>query len=763
MRKQIISLLIFCLPLIAFSNNKLDNSSKIFLANYKSAAQKNNSCKRSIPNKLHTTRDIDDDASVVSALITLNNNQSLCELDAYNISIIATAGDMALISGNLEDLIAVSESTFVKAFSFGGNEDPLLDKARQSSSIQQAHNGETLPASFKGTGVICGIFDHGLDPNHINFYNSDLSSTRIKSLFHFNGRYGSSISYTSAEEIASFTTDKKSTSHGTHTLGCMAGGFNLAPDYTSGIEGSYAYIFSPSANKATITSARKFPFYGSAPEADIVACCGEFYDANIIGAVSKIINYAKEAAQPAVINLSIGAILGPRDGSDATARFLNNQASDAVIFVSAGNDGDKKVSISQELSPEKTSICTLLGPSGDISGVVDIWSSTSSPFVFSPVIVDKTTGKIVFRYDCNEVTESALAIVTKTYDDDSFIYNDVMDEAFEDGYFQFSTSNNSATNNRYSCQLSFDFVRNKALNPSGNLVPGIIIAGEAGSRIDIAMRTNNAEFASMGIDGWEDGNGSMTINNLACGNNIISVGAYTSADKWPTLNGNIYKYTIGNYELDKVCEFSSYGKTVNGRTLPDVYAPGASIISSYSKDYIEANNLSNDNISGRISFNGRNSYWVADQGTSMASPIAAGIAALWLEADPTLTPDKILEVINATSDNADTASTENNAPTARKINAAAGLKYILKQAGLQNITPNAERAIITPKASNVYEVFIPGKNMVSVNIYNTSGQLVSRQREKGDTILIDTNNLHKGIYILNVDDDGNTTRRIIVN
>ena len=39
---------------------------------------------------------------------------------------------------------------------------------------------------------------------------------------------------------------------------------------------------------------------------------------------------------------------------------------------------------------------------------------------------------------------------------------------------------------------------------------------------------------------------------------------------------------------------------------------------------------------------------IAESGTSMSTPVVTGIIALWLQADPTLTPAKIKEVLAAT-------------------------------------------------------------------------------------------------------------------
>ena len=42
---------------------------------------------------------------------------------------------------------------------------------------------------------------------------------------------------------------------------------------------------------------------------------------------------------------------------------------------------------------------------------------------------------------------------------------------------------------------------------------------------------------------------------------------------------------------------------------------------------------------------GRTNYWGVMSGTSMAAPVVSGIMALWLQADPALTHDRVHGII----------------------------------------------------------------------------------------------------------------------
>lgn len=83
---------------------------------------------------------------------------------------------------------------------------------------------------------------------------------------------------------------------------------------------------------------------------------------------------------------------------------------------------------------------------------------------------------------------------------------------------------------------------------------------------------------------------------------------------------------------DDVADFSSRGKTPYGLDKPDIVVPGVNIISLRSPNSY----LDKLQKSARV----ENDYFTLS-GTSMATPICAGIVALMLEKDPTLPPSQV--------------------------------------------------------------------------------------------------------------------------
>lgn len=90
--------------------------------------------------------------------------------------------------------------------------------------------------------------------------------------------------------------------------------------------------------------------------------------------------------------------------------------------------------------------------------------------------------------------------------------------------------------------------------------------------------------------------------------------------------GSIDKY-------GKVSFFSSCGPTLDGRIKPDLVTPGESV---YFANIIE----------------GQKSFWYS-HGTSLSSPIAAGIASLILSCHPNLNPKEVEKALKKSADKAD--------------------------------------------------------------------------------------------------------------
>lgn len=120
-----------------------------------------------------------------------------------------------------------------------------------------------------------------------------------------------------------------------------------------------------------------------------------------------------------------------------------------------------------------------------------------------------------------------------------------------------------------------------------------------------------------------DGPETKTINSPGIHPAYITVGAFD--DKNTTDKAD-----------DTVAAFSSRGPTIDGLTKPDFLFPGSNIISARAKgsylDKLPSSKTVDD-------------WYLSFSGTSMATPICAGVVAQLLEANPALTPPEIKEKI----------------------------------------------------------------------------------------------------------------------
>lgn len=100
--------------------------------------------------------------------------------------------------------------------------------------------------------------------------------------------------------------------------------------------------------------------------------------------------------------------------------------------------------------------------------------------------------------------------------------------------------------------------------------------------------------------------------------------------------------TVGAVDKRKqLAAFSSRGPTLDGRTKPDLVAPGVAITSTVPP-------VSSTTAGGFLG-GSREVYYGALTGTSMAAPHVAGVAAMMLEANPDLAPAEVKRILLATA------------------------------------------------------------------------------------------------------------------
>ena len=681
-----------------------------------------------------------------AAIITLSDESAAQQLRDAGIDIISDLGTVITADIPLNRMYEVSEMPGVVYVSFGEYQNANMNFARSDASVEEAQNGfsyneQTL--KFDGTGVIAGLMDTGMDANHCNF-KDDSNASRIERLWWFRSNNGTATQYTSST-ISSFTTDNTSQSHATHVGGIMAGSYKGT--------GQVAQLTNPATGAGVTVGASNVPYYGVATGARLAFSVGSLSDANIINGVTNIINYAENQGMPCVVNLSLGSNSGPHDGSTSFNAALAKLGERGIICVSSGNEGDDPLYVFKEFTSSSDDLKTMIAPScitngKNVSNIVDVWGGSNQVLQVSWAVYNSATKAL-----------TTLATISGANQSTSISSSNASFNAAFSGSIRMASEINPL-NNRFHVQCSLSSVARKTTATTSYLA--LVVKAVNGEKIYVYGGGSDVTFTSNNIVGWTNGSADGSINDTACGENIISVGAYTSAQYFPTLSRSVLAYQ-GATAPGTIAPFSSYGYTFEGTPKPDVTAPGTVIISSYSRYYYAAQGLNSSSVTASAARSGVTNYWGPMQGTSMSCPFVSGVVALWLQANPSLKYSDIIETIKESSDFNSFSMRPAIRWGAGKINAVEGLKHILGKTSIGSVWNDEEqRLIITPLADG-YEVWVAASKHVKATLYSLAGIAMTTANADGECVNISTSSLPKGVYILSVDSDaGRHTSKVTV-
>ena len=199
-----------------------------------------------------------------------------------------------------------------------------------------------------------------------------------------------------------------------------------------------------------------------------------------------------------------------------------------------------------------------------------------------------------------------------------------------------------------------------------------------------------------------------------------------------------------------ITQFSSRGPTFDGTIKPDVVAPGMNIKAAYNSYYTDFEG-ERANITDKVTYNGKDYYFMAQTGTSMASPVVAGAVALWLEANPRLTPQDVLDVLAHTSSHPEEGmSYPNNIYGNGQIDVYKGLLYVLEMSDIPELS--LYQPVATKFTLNGSQLIIDRDEAsgATVTVYSTEGIQVLSTSITGEHSVIDLSSLPQGIYAIQV-------------
>ncbi|MBR5030188.1 MAG: S8 family serine peptidase, partial [Muribaculaceae bacterium] len=370
-------------------------------------------------------------------------------------------------------------------------------------------------------------------------------------------------------------------------------------------------------------------YAGMAPEADLIlaGCGSSLTETAIVSSAKYIGNYAKNVlGKPCVISISLGSDTGPHDGTSSICRAYADVAEQygAVILLAAGNEADITGAAEKTLSSDDDYMAITHSVSYTYyGGACDIWNSTGDELQVK-VIVNGSESSWMTSGTYNNVT------VQGAVDESNGRYNLYIESQTSSATYVIKGKGGNTIHAYTDCYYS-------SLSSSTSAVNGY-------------TRTPGTYEGSM-------------CDDMTC-TKAISVGAMCSRNTSNT-----------PYSQGDIAYFSSYGVDCNGVNQPFITAPGHYVISSIN------GYDSGQSSSWSTTYNGTTYKWGQMSGTSMATPTAAGVVVLYLQADPTLDVDRVKDVIANTA----TAYSNPSSPALQRghgiINALTGIEYILNNQG----------------------------------------------------------------------------------
>ena len=538
---------------------------------------------------------------------------------------------------------------------------PCTDQARILTNVDPLHAGENVARHYHGNGVLVGVVDAGFDFTHLSLLTPDYEP-RVKYVYMGEERR----SYTEPQEIMQLGADTDDTNHGQHVVGIAAG-------------------------------TRVMDYGGMADEADVaIGAMGNSIDeATLLDCVQHIADYAEAHNQPCVINISYGDNSGPHDGSSTLASTLNSVAGEGCIVVlSAGNEGTRHFTLQHTFSSQQPQVATLLSNGNRYSQdmTVETWARDK-----------KHVNVQYFIYDTQQKAEVYTSFVV-TYRGAAGTTTHTISTTDNErlaayGTGSITTAMGIGSNGHFNIATTVKFAFNNV-----NLKMGMRFMGNSGQHIDMWCTDEYSSLISAGNPDFKSGSPDMSISDMCIGRDLIDVGAYVSRPTYVNAAGK----TMGSSQLEvgEMTSFSSYGPDacIKPTMHPLITAPGQYLASSINNRFYHGT-PSNAIVLRYDPGDGQSYHWAMKAGTSMAAPVVAGIIALWLEQEPTLTPAQIREVIQLTAINDEFTAVQPERWGAGKIDALAGMNEI---------------APYTPLPTAVTTVKNLGKSMVV--FYNLQGQ-----------------------------------------
>ena len=688
--------------------------------------------------------------SLITTFIRTTDAMTEEKLSEYGCKVYARLGDISIVTVPVSQLEALSQLPEVKRIEASPSAQLTMDTVPQVIKALPAYQQTPQHGAFTGKGVVMGVMDVGFDLTHPTFFNDPtLSNYRIKAFWDQlapstdDDRFPVGREYATTEELLEkgCATDSKTQNHGTHTSGIAAGSGYDMPYRGIAYESDIVLVANAVTSDTIYIDPKDYQKYTSATDA-----LGFKY----------LFDYAEQQGKPCVVSFSEGYMPYMDEDDELYSEFLERLTGPGRILVaSAGNEGLNYTYLPKPFGAEE---------SGS-------FLNSSKKQALYRLLSDGTPTLHLMAYDRQthqQTHQLTIALNSTAWEEDTlkdtlFIYNPANDA--EKDYCAVSITRHTSS------LIEGKTMYLMRLNGTKNIasLPYLALVLEGTDCEAEVFGTSSYAFVNLpDIDArWqmaEKGHNVLAPGGLKA---PICVGSTTHRMSFTNASGE----TIGMFYEGDVAgqwsQFSSTGPTMGGLTKPEITAPGVFVISSLNSYYMEEHPTATGDYAGYSTVNGRTYPWGYSSGTSMSTPAVAGAIALWLQANPTLTRDDIIGVLERTSRHPEEQLTyPNNHYGYGEIDVYRGLLDVLGITGIPEISMHQSQGVrIYMQHGMLHLVFneLPTQP-VTLTIYSTNGTLMQRQQltVQQREVTVPLNGLATGIYVVQVTGERKVTGSEIV-
>jgi hypothetical protein len=495
-----------------------------------------------------------------------------------------------------------------------GEPQVMNDTSKVRHQVNQVQNGlNGLQTKFRGNGVVLGFVDTGLDFTHPDFKDS-LGKTRVYSYWDQTKTTSTSTSpqpynygenWTASDIDNGICTAVDNVGHGTHVVGIAAGNGR--------------------ANGKNM---------GMAPEATIVMVqtnnSAKNWTLTVSDACDYIFKIADQLGKPCVINISYGVAMGSHDGNDPASELIEGML-DAkpgrIVVAAAGNNGNLgKYHVHGDVSSDTSFFwvkSTSKGIAGTNSILLEMWADSLK---FKDV--QFATGANIPSSNYALRGKTKFRTFAEAY---AFTPNALRDTIFNENGIKLAYVDYYAEMINHECHMQTAYTKIDSTNylfqfmstGSGSFDVWSGSAIKVGAKNFNDFETSNIPSASIypAIVHYQMADTLQTVfSSYISSEKVMTVGNVSNKAAYTTKDGVIHTSV---YQPGEVHASSSKGPNRKGVVKPDIMASGTKIFSANPMSFL-ANSANNANMDV-------DGFHMLNSGTSMASPLVAGIAALYLE------------------------------------------------------------------------------------------------------------------------------------